>query len=76
MPVVQPADLRLERAKRDLECAADEAARENVRLLVVQPTIDDALLRSTKLVIGRLTEPTYLPGAQGSSQNRKRLLCE
>jgi len=59
MPVVQPADLGLKRAKRDLECAADEAARENVRLLVVQSAVDDALLGSTKLVVGRLTEPTF-----------------
>ena len=61
MRVVQPADLRLERAKRYLECAADEPAREDVRLLVVQSAIDNALLSSTELVVGRLTEPTFFP---------------
>jgi len=35
MRMVQPADLGFERAERDLECAADETARENVGLLVV-----------------------------------------
>lgn len=35
MPMVKPADLRLERAERDFERAADETAREDVGLLVV-----------------------------------------
>ena len=33
--MVQATDLGLERTERDLECAADETARENVSLLVV-----------------------------------------
>ena len=74
MRVVQPADLRLERAKRDLECAADEAAREDVRLLVVQPAVDDALLGSTQLVIGRLTEPTFPAKSPVIESEKERII--
>ena len=67
MLAVQPVDLRLERAERDLERAANKAAREYVGLFVVEAAVDDALLRAAKLVVSRLAEPTFLPL---SSQNK------
>jgi hypothetical protein len=74
MRVVQPADLRLERAERDLECAADEAAREDVRLFVVQSAVDDALLGTAKLVVGRLTEPTFFPKRPGIESDKEMMV--
>jgi hypothetical protein len=72
MRVVQPANLRLERAEWDLDCAADEPTREDVRLFVVQSAVDDALLRSAELVVGRLTEPTFFPKRSGIESDKKR----
>lgn len=60
--VVQPVDFRLERAERDFERASHKAAREDVRLFVVQPAVDDPLLGPTEFVVCGFTEPT-LPGA-------------
>ena len=70
MLMVQPVDFRLERAKRDLECAADKTAREDVRLFVVQPAVDNPFLGPTELVICRFTEPTIPPKHQRSSQRK------
>lgn len=55
---VQPTDLLLERAERNFERAANKAARQDVCLLVVEATVDDALLCPTKLVVCGLTKPT------------------
>jgi hypothetical protein len=59
--VVQPIDFGLERAKRNLECTAHKSAREHVRLLIVQPAVDDAFLGPTELVVCRFAEPTVVP---------------
>ena len=70
--VVQPVDLRLERAERDFERAPDKAAREDVRLFVVEPAVDDALLGPTELVVCRFAKPTFYPEKPPRIESERR----
>ena len=70
--VVQPVDFGLERAERDFERAPHKATREDVRLFVVEPAVDDALLGPTELVVCRFTKPTFFPPEHPADRVREK----